>query len=246
MADLEQKLDENGEPLESEEPKVDETKYIPVERFNEVYGKFKDFERKLADYSKYGSPDEIKGRHEKLTQWEKAVEEAKKAATATPDEKATAERAARVRKELMAIFPELANLTKITDLENKYGELSASEAESVAKEVLAEHSAALAPLLKAANIDPKHQNDIEEFLVAKMSEEEKVAFLQGDFSIAKGIFEAGLKEGLLSTLVKKAAPLQPILRNPAGGTIVKGQKPKPLTMKEAEEMGWARINNSGE
>lgn len=248
MADLEQDV-ETGNDLEpgaggvGEGSQVDETKYVPITRFNEVYRQAKEYERAMAAYKKYGAPEEIAARHEKLTQWEKAVEEAKKQASATPDEKQAAERAARVRKELLAIFPELGNLAKITDLESKYGELSAGEAEAAAKEVLAEHSVAFAPLVKEAGIDPKYQSEIEEFIAAKMSEDDKIAFLQGDFSVAKTIFEAAVKEGLLSGLVKKAPLITPALRNPAGGTVVKGAKPKPLSMKEAEEMGWARMQN---
>lgn len=238
-------LDEQGNPVVPE-PKVDETKYIPVERFNEIYGKYKEFERTMGDYKKYGTPEEVKARHEKLVQWEKQVEDYKKQANATPDEKQAAERNARVRKELELIFPELKNLAKIPELESKYEGLSAGEAEATAKEVLAEHSAAFAPMLKAANIDPKYQSDIEEFLASKMSEDEKIAFLQGDFDVVKPVFEAALKEGLLSALVRKTTPLTPALRNPVGGTNAPGKKPKPLSMKEAEEQGWSRMSNSGE
>ncbi len=229
---------------ENQEPKVDETKYIPIQRFNEVYKQAKEYERQMAEYKKFGAPDEIRSRHEKLTQWEKAVEEAKKNANATPDEKQAVERAARVRKELLTIFPELSNLGKIPDLESKYEGLSAGEAEATARQVLAEHSASFTPLVKAAGIDPKYQGEIEEYLVAKMSEEEKVAFLRGDFSVAKTLFEASLKEGLLSSLVRKQSPIPPALRNPAGGTVVKGAKQKPLSMREAEQAGWERLHNS--
>lgn len=238
---------EGQEDLDSgQEPKVDETKYIPIERFNEVYGKAKEYERQMAEYKKYGAPAEIGARHEKLTQWEKAVEEAKKQANATPDEKTAAERAARVRKELVTLFPELANLGKIADLESKYEGLSAGEAEATARTVLAEHSASFTPLLKAAGIDPKYQGDIEELLVAKMSEDEKVAFLQGDFNVAKTLFESSVKEGLLAGLSRKTPPIPPALRNPAGGQIVPGKKPKPLSLKEALDAGWNRLNSGGE
>jgi hypothetical protein len=241
-------LEEEGatgtEGIEGQNNQVDETKYIPIERFNEVYKSFKDNERAMSDYKKYGSPDEIRQRHEKLTQWEKAVEEAKKHANETPDEKSAAERAARVRKELLNIFPELGNLGKIADLESKYEGLSAGEAQAAAKQVLAEHSASFTPVLKAAGIDAKHQTDIETYVVANMSEDQKVAFLQGDFSVAKAIFDANIKAGgIISTLVKRAAPIPPALRNPVGGTTVKGGKPKPMTMREAEEMGWQRLKD---
>lgn len=244
MADLEKDVDTGGEG--GEEQRVDETKYIPVERFNEVYGKFKEYERSLADYKKYGAPDEIRQRHEKLTQWEKAVDEAKRKANETPDEKSAAERSARIRKELVGLFPELANLNKIGELENRYSELSAGEAEATAREVLAEHSAAFTPLLKAAGIDPKHQSDIEEYLIAKMSADERVAFLQGDFNVAKAWFDYSLKEGMLAGLVKRTAPIPPMLRNPVGGTVVKGGKPKPISMKDALDIGWSRMNSGSE
>lgn len=237
-------LDEQGNPV-TPESKVDESKYIPVERFNEVYGKYKEYERSMKEWGEL-KPSEVKAQMQKLKEWEKQVEDYKKQANATPDEKQTAERAARVRKELLGIFPELGKLSKIDELENKYEGLSASEAEATAKGVLAEHSAAFAPMLKAANIDSKYQGDIEEFLVNKMSEDEKIAFLQGDFDVVKPIFEAALKEGLLSALVRKTTPLPPALRNPVGGTNAPGKKPKPLSMKEAEEQGWSRMSNSGE
>lgn len=230
-------VEEGGE----QEPKVDETKYIPIDRFNQVYKQAKDYERMMADYKKYGTPDEVRSRHEKLTQWEKAVEEAKKQAAATPDEKKEAERAARVRKELEAMYPELKQLSKIGDLEQKYEGLSAQEAEATAKGVLSEHSATLAPILKAAGIDAKHQSKIEEYLISQMGEDQKIAFLNGDFDVAKQIFDSDLKEGLLSALVRKPAPILPALRNPAGGTAAKGAKPKPLSMKEAEDIGWAKL-----
>lgn len=242
---LEEDVVEGNESEEGGEQKVDESKYIPIERFNEVYGKFKDYERSMKEWGDL-KPSEVKAQMQKLREWEKAVDEAKKAASATPDEKQSAERAARVRKELMQIFPELGKLSKIDELESRYEGLSAGEAEATAREVLTEHSNAFAPMLKTAGIDPKYQSDIEEYIAGKMSEEEKIAFLQGDFDIAKSIFEASLKEGLLSLFVRKAAPISPALRNPVGGTVAKGGKSKPLTMKEAEDIGWSRMNGGGE
>ncbi len=237
---------EGIEGSEGGAPKVDETKYIPIDRFNEVYGKYKELERSSKAWEGL-KPDEVRAKMDKLTQWEKAVEEAKKKSAMSDDEKSAADRAARVRKELLAIFPELAGLTKLSDFEKAIAELRGAQDEGVATEVIKEHSASLTALMKETGIDPKYQNKIENYLVALMSDEDKQAFLQGDFDVAKKLFEDDIKDGgLLASLVKKSAPIPPALRNPAGGTIVKGKAPKPMGLKEALDAGWERMKGGSE
>jgi hypothetical protein len=227
--------------------KVDATKYVPITRFNEVYGQSKDFERMAKAYQTYGKPEDLKSRLDKLAQWEKAVEESRAKAGQSDEEKTAADRAARVRRELMAIFPELGKLAKIEELEKGYGELRGTSEETAASAMLAEHSKSFTKILSAAHIDPKYQSDIEEYIVAKMSDEEKLAFVRGDFGVAKTMFDGLLKAGgMLTTLVKKQPPIPPALHNTPGGTNLQGGKKTKIGMKEALDLGWARMHDGEE
>lgn len=221
-------------------------KFIPIERFNEVYGKNKEYERQLGQYSGYGKPDELKAKLDKLAAWEKAVEEQRKAASMTDTEKAAEQRKLQLRKELVSLFPELDSIKKIEELEKVIASLQGSSEESKASQVLEKHSLAFTGVLKAAKIDLKYQDKIEEYIVSQMDDEQKKAFIAGDFSIAQAIFDNELKDGLFSAMRAKPVLPVPPIRNTAGGTGPKGGKPKPMTMREAEEAGWARLQGGEE
>jgi len=220
-------------------------KMIPVERFNQVYGKMKEYEKNAGSYKEFGDPQTLKGRLDKLAQWEKAVDEQRKQQSMTDGEKNEAQRKLRLQKELYDIMPNLKALERIEALEAKLSAQEGTVASTRAEAVLEKHSAKFADSLRSAKIDTKFQPKIEEYIVSQMSDDDRQRFISGDFAVADEIFQKELKEGLFSTMRGRALPTPPVRHN-AGGTPPDGRgAKKPLTMKEAEDAAWSRIN-SGE
>lgn len=216
-------------------------KTVPIERFNEVYGKAKEFERAFGQYAGFGKPDELKAKLEKLAAWEKAVEEQRKQASLTPTEQDEAKRQLAIQKELYKAMPSLKLLDKIEALEKKLSEYEGRQSETTAAATLKEHSAKFAEILKANKFDLKYQEKLEDYILSQMDDEQKQQFIQGDFSIAENIFKQDLKEGLLSGMKPKPVLPVPPIRNTEGGHEPQGKGKKPLTMKEAEDEAWSRM-----
>jgi small-conductance mechanosensitive channel len=216
-------------------------KTIPIERFNEVYGKAKEYERNLGQYNSFGKPEELKTKLEKLAAWEKAVDEQRKTASLTPTEQDAAKRQLQIQKELFTAMPSLKLLDKIEAMEKKLGEYEGHTAEAKAEVVLKDHSTKFSKILSADKIDLKFQPKIEDYILSQMDDEQKRQFVQGDFSIAETIYANERKEGLISLTRMKSSPPAPAVRNSAGGTPPKGQEKKAMTMKEAENEAWNRM-----
>ena len=222
-------------------------KTIPMERFNQVYGKMKDLEEKYKAYSEFGDPYSVKSRLEKQKEWESAIEKHRTEAAQTPDEKEEAQRLLLIQKELFKVMPNLKNLEKLEQLQQELESVKSANFEAQAAVTLEKHSHKFGDVLKEAKIDSKFQSKIEDYIVNQMNQDERVAFVRGDFDIAKRIFDNELKDGLFSMMRAQVAPVAPVLgappvRNTPGGTPPSGKVHKATTMKEAEDMAWARLS----
>jgi hypothetical protein len=216
-------------------------KFIPIERFNAVYGKVKEYEGQINQYKGFGNPNDLKAKLEKLTAWEKAVEDQRKQASMTPSEQEQAKRTAQLRRELEQVYPEIAEVKRMKELQDELNTLKGSNSESKATAQLEKHSISFTGVLKAAKLDTKFQPKIEEYIVSQMSDEEKQRFVAGDFKVAEEIFNRELKDGLFSAMRGKPSLPTPPMRNTPGGTPPMNSK-KPMTMKEAEDEAWSRMN----
>lgn len=216
-------------------------KTIPIDRFNQVYGKMKEYEKNLSVYGEFGKADELKNKLEKLATWEKAVEEERRKASLTPSEQDAAKRQLQIQKELYQVMPSLKLLDKIEALESRLSEYEGDRDTSRAEATLEKHSVKFTEVLKANKIDPKYQPKLEEYIVSQMTDEQKLGFVRGDFKIAEEIFNNELKDGLFASLKSKSSLPIPPVRNSAGGTPPKGQEKKPMTMKEAEDAAWTMM-----
>lgn len=219
-------------------------KFIPVERFNQVYGKAKEYEGVVNQYKGFGDPGSVKSKLEKLSAWEKAVDEQRKQQAMTPTEQEQAKRTAQLRRELEQVYPEIADVKTLKELRAELDALRNGNTETQATATLEKHSAKFADILKTARLDTKFQPKIEEYIVSQMSGEEKQRFVAGDFKIAEEIFNQELKDGLFSTLRAKTNLPTPPTRNTPGGTPPAGKGKKPMTMKEAEDEAWSRMSGN--
>lgn len=219
----------------------EQTRTIPIERFNQVYGKSQEYEKSLNQYKTFGDPGSIQAKMDKLASWEKAVEDQRKQASMTPDDKAAQQRTLQLQKELYQVMPSLKNLEKLEAMQARIDAYEGKYAESQATSTLEKHSRAFTDVLKSAKIDSKFQSKIEEYIVSQMSDDEKRQFIAGDFKVADNIFKRELSEGLFSTFRKPNLPT-PAVRNTPGGTPPQGKGKSPMTMKEAEDAAWSRMN----
>ena len=209
-------------------------------RFEQVYGKMKEYERAVQQFKELGDPNGVKSQLEKLRQYEKAIEDYRKQASMTPDEKSVAERQLAIQKELYKVMPSLKNLDRLEQLEAKLAEYEGKATESQTTATLEKMSTKFSETLKAAKIDTKYQGKIEDYIVSQMTQEELQDFVKGNFAIAERIFTNELKDGVLANLRRNPSLPTPPVRNTPGGTPPKGQE-KAKTMKEAEEEAWARL-----
>jgi hypothetical protein len=216
---------------------------IPYQRFEQVYGKMKDLESKYTQFKEFGDPGSVKERLNKLAQWEKTVEEHRQQQAKTPDEQAEAQRAAQIKKELLKVYPELADVNSLKELKAAMDELKNGYATTKAEATLKEASMRFSDTLKAAKIDSKYQDKIEEYIVSQMSDEERQEFVKGNYEIAERIFNNELKDGLFSGMRAKPNLPTPMTRNTPGGTPPNGRDNKPKTLQEAAELGFALISN---
>lgn len=216
-------------------------KMIPIERFNQVYGKAKEYEGQINQYREFGNPNDLKAKLEKLAQWEKAVEDQRRQQAMTPNEQEQAKRTAQLRRELEQVYPEIADVKMLKEFRAEFDAIRNGSAEAQATAVLEKHSAKFTDILKTTKIDTKFQPKIEEYIVSQMSDEDKRQFVAGDFKIAEEIFNRELKEGLFSTLRPKSTLPAPPMRNTPGGTPPQGKDKRPMTMKEADDAAWSRM-----
>lgn len=212
-------------------------------RFEQVYGKMKDFEQQAAQYKDLGDVNELRQMRTEHTAWKKALDEYKAQQNLSEGDRTEAQRVASIRKELIKVYPDLEKVGTVTELMQQVQELRNSISEQSATASLARASETFAGVLKASKIDLKHQSKIEEYIASQMNDEQKKEFVKGDFSIAETIFNNELKDGLFASLKQKAILPTPNVRNTAGGTPPAGKAGAPKTLKEAEDASWARLSN---
>lgn len=212
-------------------------------RFEQVYGKMKDFEQKYNSLKELGDPNDIRLRLDRLSQYEKALEEHRKKAAQTPSEQATAQRNEAIRKELFDVYPELKDVSSLRELREMVQGIQSQIAEKQMETTLEKASQRFTDVLKTNKIDTKYQNKIEEYLISQMSREQMKQFASGDFSVAEEIFNNELKDGLFSAMRVKTPPPTPALRNTPGGTPPSSNQNKIKTLEEAAAEGFARMHN---
>jgi small-conductance mechanosensitive channel len=215
---------------------------IPYQRFEQVYGKMKEYETQIQRFKEFGDPSTVKEQLAKLKQWEKAVDEQRRQAAQTPDEKSEAQRAAQIKKELVKVYPELADISTVKELKAAIDELRNASADSKTEAVLKDMSSKFSETMKAAKIDTKYQSKIEEYIVSQMTKEEQGEFVKGNYEVAKRIFDNELKDGLFASMRAKPNLQAPAMRNTPGGTPPQGKVAKAKTLQEASDEGWNRIN----
>lgn len=241
MAEMGTEVIEGG--TEGTEPKfVDLVDGKPIERWNDIYGKYKTYHETAKQYSELGDVTEVKSKLQKLQEWEKAVEEQRKNAAMGDDERQAKQREAQIRKELLRVYPELAEIQSLKELRDEIaamkGEVSGTKMEALA----AKASAELSGMLSSAKIDAKYQSKIEDFLFSQMTQEEQKDFAKGDFSRMKEIFEDELNNGLLSAYKRGPKPPDPAVRHKPGGTPPKVEAKKPKTLDEATNDAWSKMS----
>lgn len=211
-------------------------------RFEQIYGKMKEYEKQIQQFKDFGDPDGVKTKLSKLEQYEKAIEEYRKKEAMSPDEKTEAQRQLAIQKELYKVMPSLKNLDRLEALEQKLAEYEGKATESATTATLEKMSVKFAEQLKAAKIDTKYQGKIEDYIVSQMTQQELQEFVKGNYEIAERIFASELKDGVLANLRTRPGLPTPPVRNTPGGTPPKGQQ-NAKTMKEAEEEAWARLTS---
>ena len=214
----------------------------PIERWNDVYGKYKTTHEKYQQYAEFGDPGEVKSKLQKLQEWEKAVEEQRRKSSMTDDDRTAEQNQQRIRQELLKVYPELKDIQTLKELREEIsdlkGEMSGSKLESVANKASGE----LSGMLSAAKIDSKYQSKIEDLIFSQMTQEEQRQFAMGDFSRMKEIFEQELNEGLLSAHKRSPAPPNPMVRHKPGGTPPRAKDAKPKTLDDASNDAWPKMN----
>lgn len=235
-------LDPNGEGAGEEAVDPATGNFIPKQRFDQVYGKMKDYETKAKAWSEFGDPGEVKSRLQKLQEWEKAVEDQRKNASMGDDERQAKQREVQIRKELLKVYPELADISTLKELREEIaamkGEVSNAQVEAIATKASSE----LSGMLSAARIDTKYQGKIEDFLYSQMTTEERAQFSKGDFSRMKEIFDDELNNGLLSAYKRGLKAPETFVRHKPGGTPAKAANAKPKTLDEATNDAWSKMS----
>jgi small-conductance mechanosensitive channel len=241
MSEFDGVVDGGGVPDGGVEPQPQPNPLEPGgARFEQVYGKMKEYERQIQQFKDLGDAGGVKTQLEKLKTYEKAIEDYRKQAAMTPDEKTQAERQLAIQKELYKVMPNLKNLDRLEALEAKLAEYETKATETQTDAILEKMSAKFSETLKAAKIDPKYQGKIEDYIVSQMNKEELQDFVKGNYEIAERITTTELKDGVLANLRRAPGLPQPPVRNTPGGTPPKGQE-RSKTMKEAEDEAWARL-----
>lgn len=234
---------EGGQESQGTEGSQPSEQSIPYQRFEQVYGKMKEYETKFNQFKEFGDPGSVRDRLNKMKEWEKAVEEHRQKANQSPDEQAESQRAANIRKELLKVYPELAEVQSMKELKAAIEELKNGYTTSKAEGTLKEASSRFTDALKSAKIDTKYQTKIEEYIVSQMSDEERREFVGGNYGIAEQIFNNELKDGLFSGMRARPNLPAPPLRNNPGGTPPSSKGSKPKTLQEAADLGFAMISN---
>lgn len=196
---------------------------IPKERFDQVYGK-------LSAYKEFGTPEEIKAQLAQFNVWKKQVDDLRAKSQGREQAEDPKEK---IRKQLLEVMPELGELSSLGEL--KEHQISSN---------MEKASSHLSTLLKTEKLEvaPEVQDEIEDFIVNKMSEAQLKKFLKGDTGVVTEVFNACLEKGLLATLKPKAPALPKApMRHAPGGTPPKAPQ-KIKTFDEAGDAAWGRLS----
>lgn len=206
--------------------------WIPKQRFDQV-------NNNLRSYKEFGSPDEVKERLSRLSEWEKQVEEHRKREAMTQEQRDQAASRDEIRNQLLELLPELKDIEKIAGLEERTGKLT----QNTVQKNLAGASTFLGEMLKNGNLDmdADTQDGVEDYLWVRMTEEEREAAQQGDYSGIEEAYKRESEKGLLSKLKPLAAPTPIPRRHRTGGTPPPKPKDAVKTFSEAEKIAEDRL-----
>lgn len=213
-------------------------------RFEQVYGRMKDYEQRVNQFKELGDPAAVREQLNKLATYEKALAEYRKQQSMTPQEQSEAQRAAQIRKELEKVYPEIKDMQTLKEMRDEMNRMQQSTFEAQATATLDKASQKFSEVLKTNKIDTKYQTKIEEYLVSQMSQEERQDFVRGNFEIAERIFNNELKEGLFAGMRARTLPPSPALRHTPGGTPPTSKGKGPTTLEEAASEAFGRISGN--
>lgn len=214
-------------------------------RFKEVYGERNSARESLKKWDEFGSMDEVKERLDRLEQYEAKIKEVRERQAMTDEEQNQLASKERIRKQMLDVYPELKKLERFD--EATYDSRYVSREEQNWERA----SETLGKILKANNInvDRNGQDDIEDFILSKMSDEERQSVSGGNFSIIQGIYDRASKSPLFSGLSSSGTqngsqpPESPPKRLKPGGTTAKPPEKKATTWEEAEKRAFAKMKS---
>jgi len=217
-------------------------------RFNEVIGERNKARESLEGYQRFGSTEELQSRMDRLDEYDEAIKKHREKQSMTQDEQDQDANNARIRKQMLNIMPELKKLETMD--EGQFDSRYVSREEQNWERA----STYFGSFLKAKNInvDQATQDDIEDFVLTKMSDQEKRAIASGDLSGIEGIYarvsERPFFKGLSGSSQNgdQSPPGQEKVpkRVKPGGTAPKPEGEKAKTWKDAEDRAWAKMKES--
>lgn len=237
----------NGDPSENNPPDSGWKTGDPLDqhpRFKEVYGERNAARESLKKWDELGSLDDIQDRLDRLNQYEEKIKEVRDRQAMSQEEQDQQAYKARIRKQMLDVYPELSKLEKFD--ESTYDDRYVSREEQNWERA----SNHFGNLLKAnqINVDRETQDDIEDFVLAKMTDQEKQQVASGDFSSIKGVYERVSKSPLFKGFSpapsneNRGAVNEPVpKRMKPGGTTPKPGDKKAKTWADAEDRAWAKM-----
>ena len=204
----------------------------PRERWNELYGNVK-------RYKEFGDPDEVSSKLEKLEQYERAIEEARRKGNGQAVSQEEAEHRERVKKQLEAIYPQLRNLDSVLESSATIPTL-----QSQLKEMnLQRASTYLGSKLSAnkLNVEPELQDLVEDAILGRLSARDRQRLEQGDTRVIDDALDDASIKKLLAKLGTPAAPPSPPKRH--GPSEAPRLQPKvgPKSLNDAADEAWGQI-----
>lgn len=219
----------------------DEKDYMPRKKYDEVYGQMESVKTKLGKYSVFGDADEVQSKLDRLNSYEDRIKEFREQQSLTQEQRDVQQNNEQIRKQMEEIYPELKNLGRISEIDELRGYRE--------DQILGQASDYLGSVLKSneLSVDADTQGDIEDFLLSKMTANEREAMSQGDFGVIDSVYERVKGSRLMSSLTgetpqnESRPPQKAPMRHKSGGAGAQKENKKPMSMREAEDLGWARM-----
>lgn len=221
-------VEPQAEPQESQsEQSFNKEDYIPKQRFNEVYGKYK-------AYSEFGDPDTLRKDREELQRYRQAVEQYNRQQGQKADPETDA-----IKKRLFEVAPELKSV--VEEFGSVKEMMQAVQAATLERN-MERASDYLSNTLKQSGLEltAEEQGDLEDIILQRMTAQQRKAFEKGDFSTVNEILEGMTKRGIMARLTAKQPPKTPI-RHGQSGMKPRGES-KAKTLDEAMNEGWSRLS----